>query len=725
MTLFVTHTLEKQFFEFPMLSIGGGAASEGGGAAQTVYDKIKPLNAPVSSSAPTAHELSATAVLDKWCVVNVPLGDAAHMRKREQVLHDLTSILQGWVRQTYLDKGFPADVADQAGGAILTSGSHRLGVNDPTSDIDTICVVPRECLLEDFFNTLHGELEAHPDVTELNKVEGAAVPLLTFELRGIEIDLLFARLGSSSVPPDELQWRINDDSVLANVDKATTKALNGPRVTNLFEKLVPPQAWDNFLVMLRVLRKWAKARGVWKNKFGYPGGVNYSIMAAFVCQLYPNATSSVQLAKFFFVFSQWNWPMPIHLTPMRETAPGMEHDVWACGDWRDVMPVITPAYPAMNSMFAASQQTLSVLTEEMKRANEIVKRLVAAGPAARRDDWDALVEPMPFFRSRKHYLAVDIWADSTAEQLMWEGFAASKLRHLTTELQKIARAGTLKRLRNWPFPSPPYCAEAAAAAAEARAAGQKPEARAVGYYFGFDVDASRLRDGAKLDLKSCREGFIASHLEGAATGTFERAEGMHVEVTHCLFKSAGGAYPELPESVFEGRAEYGGSKAEAKQLQKAERRAEKAKEEALTLEGKVKLERALAEKAQKAAKVEAKVKAEGADGAAAGAEGAEGSGGAADGVKTEGAASMKRKAASLQYAELEVGEVMVVTPRAKQVHGHGAVAAAAPAGAAAPVGAVAVSGGGGGAVGGGGAATTVAAAPKKKKPKIALGRRKQ
>ena len=105
-----------------MLSIGGGVASEGVGAAQTVYDKIKPLNAPLSCLAPTAHQLSATAVLDKWCVVNVPLGDAAHMRKREQVLHDLTSILQGWVRQTYLDKGFPADVADQAGGAILTSG---------------------------------------------------------------------------------------------------------------------------------------------------------------------------------------------------------------------------------------------------------------------------------------------------------------------------------------------------------------------------------------------------------------------------------------------------------------------------------------------------------------------------------------------------------------------------------------------------------------------------
>ena len=92
------------------------------------------------------------------------------------------------------------------------------------------------------------------------------------------------------MPPDELRWRINDDSVLANVDEASSLALNGPRVTNLFEKLVPPQAWGHFLCILRVLRKWAKARGVWKNKFGYPGGVNYSIMAAYVCQLYPHAT---------------------------------------------------------------------------------------------------------------------------------------------------------------------------------------------------------------------------------------------------------------------------------------------------------------------------------------------------------------------------------------------------------------------------------------------------
>ena len=119
-----------------------------------------------------------TASLDKWCAVNLPLADAAHMRVREQVLTDLTAILQGWVRQTYLDKGFSEEVADAAGGAILTSGSHRLGIKDAKSDIDTICVVPRDVTIEDFFNTLHAELEAHADVTELNKVEGAKVPLL-------------------------------------------------------------------------------------------------------------------------------------------------------------------------------------------------------------------------------------------------------------------------------------------------------------------------------------------------------------------------------------------------------------------------------------------------------------------------------------------------------------------------------------------------------------------
>ena len=54
----------------------------------------------------------------------------------------------------------------------------------------------------------------------------------------------------------------------------------------------------------RVVRMWAKKRGIYGNKWGYLGGVNCNILVAFVCQLYPKASPSKLLASFFKVSQQ-------------------------------------------------------------------------------------------------------------------------------------------------------------------------------------------------------------------------------------------------------------------------------------------------------------------------------------------------------------------------------------------------------------------------------------
>jgi poly(A) polymerase len=56
-----------------------------------------------------------------------------------------------------------------SGSVIRTFGSFRLGVHNPGSDIDTLCIAPRNIRLqEDFFETLGKILGAHPQVTELS-----------------------------------------------------------------------------------------------------------------------------------------------------------------------------------------------------------------------------------------------------------------------------------------------------------------------------------------------------------------------------------------------------------------------------------------------------------------------------------------------------------------------------------------------------------------------------
>lgn len=43
----------------------------------------------------------------------------------------------------------------------------------------------------------------------------------------------------------------------------------------------------SFLAVLRVVRVWAKRRGLYANKMGYLGGVNFNILVAMICQVPP------------------------------------------------------------------------------------------------------------------------------------------------------------------------------------------------------------------------------------------------------------------------------------------------------------------------------------------------------------------------------------------------------------------------------------------------------
>lgn len=53
--------------------------------------------------------------------------------------------------------------------------------------------------------------------------------------------------------------------------------------------------------------------GVYSNVLGYLGGVSWAMLVARTCQLYPNATASTLVEKFFLVFSKWTWPAPVYL----------------------------------------------------------------------------------------------------------------------------------------------------------------------------------------------------------------------------------------------------------------------------------------------------------------------------------------------------------------------------------------------------------------------------
>lgn len=113
---------------------------------------------------------------------------------------------------------------------------------------------------------------------------------------------------------------------------------------------------------------------------GFLGGINWALLVARICQLYPNAAPSMLVSRFFRVYSLWRWPNPVLLCPINEGSLGLAY--WDprrnFKDRQHLMPIITPAYPCMNSSYNVSTSTLRVMMEEFLRGNEICEVFMCA-----------------------------------------------------------------------------------------------------------------------------------------------------------------------------------------------------------------------------------------------------------------------------------------------------------------------------------------------------------
>ena len=212
------------------------------------------------------------------------------------------------------------------------------------SDIDTLVLGPKHVLIDDFFSDFPSVLEriAPPgSIEKLTPVPDAYVPIIKLELSGISIDLLYARLILPTIP---LNLDLKNNDYLRGLEEREVRSLNGTRVTDEILELVPQQ--KTFRFALRAIKLWAQrkssydmparelsfnfltitGRAIYANVVGFPGGVAWAMLVARVCQLYPQATGSVIVGKFFRIMNKWAWPQPVLLKPI-EDGP-LQMKVW-------------------------------------------------------------------------------------------------------------------------------------------------------------------------------------------------------------------------------------------------------------------------------------------------------------------------------------------------------------------------------------------------------------
>lgn len=202
-----------------------------------------------------------------------------------------------------------------------------------------------------------------------------------------------------------------------------------------------------------------------------------------------------------------------------------------------MMPILTPAYPSMNSSFNVSTHTLTVMKEEFKRALDIVQDILNKGGV----DWAPLFEPSDFFAVHQHYLAVDVYTEAEDEEQAWCGFCESRIRKLVESLAYIPQ---LCRIRTFTkkYPLSFVDTQSASATKEGQgpsAAAAKPTKFGVCFFVGFDIDRSQLR-GREVSIDNSVDYFKHNDLYRWN----KRTPTMDVKITPVVWKN-------LPECVFE------------------------------------------------------------------------------------------------------------------------------------------------------------------------------
>jgi len=182
------------------------------------------------------------------------------------------------------------------------------------------------------------------------------------------------------------------------------------------------------------------------------------------------------------------------LTKPHDAGYGLQ--VWSpqAHNARQVAPMITPAYPAMNSTLSVSRQTLQIMHEEFCRGHEVMDRLWKQHQEDTTRDlgWEELFRPSDFFIAYPHYLSLCIVGPTESDAQAWAGFVESRLRKLVSDM--LGRSLPLSKIQLWPKKIEACIADRSSLLT----LGQRKNS--LTYMIGFQIDTLRMR-GNQLNIE--------------------------------------------------------------------------------------------------------------------------------------------------------------------------------------------------------------------------------
>lgn len=469
-------------------------------AASTKQYGISP---PMSTALPEQKDIDKNAELVEELKRENNYEAQEATKKRMSTLSLLQKCVVEFVKQVCLSKNHSRAQIEKYGGKVYPYGSYRLGVYGPGSDIDTLAVANKFVGRDDFFKYFPDVLRrnvAEDAIGFLVPVHDAFVPIIKLQLFGIEIDLIFASINTLDEIPKDLN--LNNNSLLDGMDPGSIRAITGPRVTDEILSLIPEA--KTFRTALRAIKLWAQRRAIYANIVGFPGGVAWAMLVARVCQFYPHAIGATIVNKFFFIMKDWKWPQPVILKDI-ESGNGKEK-VWNPaiypGDRKNLMPIITPAYPSMCATYNISKSNKTVIIRELERGATITQNIFFGT-----SKWSDLFEKHTFFtKDHKYYLSVIASCKGKEDIKAWSGLVESKIRMLVMQLELITDQISLARPYVKGFARAHRCADEA----------QRTEVRKGGMQ--YKVDETKAIENGNPDLAANGDAVGASGAEEPPSG---------------------------------------------------------------------------------------------------------------------------------------------------------------------------------------------------------------
>ncbi|QSQ16908.1 poly(A) polymerase [Myxococcus landrumensis] len=319
-------------------------------------------------------------------------------------------------------------LCERIGTSLHPYGSYLLGTDEAGSDVDAVAIGPSSLSRDDFAQALLREVatSAPEAASSARFVADAAIPLVKLSLGGVSFDVSYASRPEGVAPCEPMTLLALHG---AQLDPSGLRSVLGVADSQgILDALGSDEATHaRFRNLLRAVKRWAKARGIYSHALGYIGGLSWTVLAAWACtRAAPDAVKSDAelLAHFFHTFATWPWPQPVALT--QETAR------YRPDGKRDLMPVIAPAAePLRNTARNVSRSTFRTVRDELTRARELVAEARASSsPLA----WEPLFQPVDATRDLPARLRLSVDAPTPEAHEAAMGWV---LGHLTALVYRL------------------------------------------------------------------------------------------------------------------------------------------------------------------------------------------------------------------------------------------------------------------------------------------------